>query len=97
MSPLETALAYATRANDKYRGYRDTQAAIEQYEDRIVAQCGGNKIKAAELLSGERVPKDWTYKQLTGARNGLQQQMQVEIEMATMHAAIAAAMAGGTR
>ena len=76
---------HRSEAERLYGQYRTALAKVDAHELAILGRQGGNPAKTAYELSDAKVPRDWYYKALVGAKNGLLQQLEIEIGMTAMY------------
>jgi hypothetical protein len=75
---------HAANAVTFYGMYKAAQKKVDEYELKAVREAGSNLAVVAERLSGTRPSRDWYYQAILGAKNGIRDQLLVEIQMALM-------------
>lgn len=94
MTPLQY---HVRRATDLYDQWRIALAKVDAYEREALAKSGGDPVIAVGTLLSDRTNPRPAYKALTGAKDGLQNQLMVELGMASLYLGLQPELRGSTQ
>jgi len=73
------------RAQDLYDRYRVALAKVDEYERTAIAKAGEDPVMAVGLYLSDRTNPRPAYKALTGAKDGLQAMLGIELGMVSLY------------